>query len=267
MAVIIIGVFTARAWSLTSKAKGPPDHAGIPAGESFDLKVHYHHRPPYYVKTAAGVEGLCATPVTEALNSAGIKFHWTETPPKRQLHLLQQNPLQDCIIGWYKTREREKYARYSTVIYQDQPAVALVRHDDPRIPEHCTVAELLGLPDIVMLSRTGYSYGTLVDKALAQIKPLRIDSGVDSSEWLSILYTRRADFLLIAPEEADYLLSSTQLPRNAFRHVVLTDMPPGGRRYVLFSRAVPPVIVDRFNGAFRSRDIGAKIQIAAGDRP
>jgi polar amino acid transport system substrate-binding protein len=91
-----------------------------------------------------------------------------------------------------------------------------------------------------------------VDEALARIKPRRIDSGVDSSAWLSILCTRRADFLLIAPEEADYLLSRTELPRESFRYLPLTDMPPGNRRYVMFSRAVPTEIVDRFNAAHRA---------------
>jgi hypothetical protein len=267
MAVILICVFMARAWSLSSKAKESPDLSGNQAVESFDLKVHYHHRPPYYVKTTTGVEGLCATPVAEALKSAGINFHWAETPPKRQLHLLQQNPPQDCIIGWFKTREREQFARFSTTIYQDQPAIALVRRADRRIPERCTVAELLGLPDIIMLSRTGYSYGALVDRALARINPLRVETGVASSEWPYLLYMQRADFLLIAPQEADFLLSRTQLPRNRFRYVVLTDMPAGERRYVLFSRAVPPAIVDRFNSAFRTREIQAKLQAATGDRP
>jgi hypothetical protein len=267
MALIGIGVFLARLWALAPTVEGPLEHGGSEVTSSFELKVHYHNRPPYYVKTAEGVVGLCATPVAQALKNAGINFLWTETPPKRQLHLLQQNPPDDCIIGWYKTREREQYARYSTTIYQDKAIVAIVRRADHRFPERCTVAQLMTLPDIIMLSRTGYSYGALVDKALAQIPPLRIDSGVDSSEWLSILYIRRADFLLIAQEEAEYLLSRTRLPRDAFRYLTLTDLPPGSRRYVLFSRAVPPEIVDRFNTAYRARASKTSVQIASGDRP
>jgi hypothetical protein len=252
LAGIAGAVLLARVWAFSSPETGALGEGTGAAPVSFDLKVHFHERPPYYTATAQGVAGLCATPVARALTAAGIPFQWVETPPKRQLHLLQQNPENDCIIGWYKTREREQYARYSATIYQDKPAVALVRRGDRRIPARCTVTELLRLPDIVMLSRAGYSYGPLVDEALARIKPRRIDSGVDSSAWLSILCTRRADFLLIAPEEADYLLSRTELPRESFRYLPLTDMPPGNRRYVMFSRAVPTEIVDRFNAAHRA---------------
>jgi hypothetical protein len=252
IAVLTVAIFLARVWSFPSAAQGALDRKHGAAPAHFKLKVHFDERPPYYTATAQGVEGLCATPVARALAAAGIAFQWVETPPKRQLHLLQQYPPDECILGWYKTREREQYARYSTSVYQDKPAIALVRRGDGRIPARCTVTELLRVPDIIMLSRTGYSYGPQVDEALARIKPRRIDSGVDSSEWLSILYIRRADFLLIAPEEADFLLSRTQLPQEAFRHLPLIDMPPGNRRYVMFSQAVPSEIVDRFNAAFRA---------------
>lgn len=243
-------IFLLRNWIFSSPDAGAIVQHGKPLPGSIDLRVHYHERPPYYMETAEGVAGLCATPVARALEAAGIPYRWIRTPPKRQLHLLKQNPAQDCIIGWFKTPERERYARYSTAIYQDQPTVALVRRGDPRLPERCTVAALLSVPDIVMLSRPGYSYGSQVDRALVRIAPRRIDSGVDSSEWLSILFTRRADFLLIASEEAKYLLRRTQLPTDAFRLLPLTDMPPGNRRYVMFSRAVPADVVDRFNAAF-----------------
>lgn len=250
IATIAGGIFLTRLWTFSPQVMGERVQRVSEAEDAFDLRAHYHHRPPYYAETPEGVTGLCATPVARALEAAGISFHWTKTPPKRQLHLLRQNPAQDCIVGWYKTSEREKFARYSTVIYQDKPGIAMVRSGDKRIPEVCTVAELLSLPDIIMLSRSGYSYGALVDSALARINPRRIASGVDSSELLSILYTRRADFIFIAPEEADYLLERTELPRHAFRHLTLTDMPPGNKRYVMFSQAVPTEIVDRFNAAY-----------------
>ncbi|MDJ0783565.1 MAG: hypothetical protein QNJ22_16430 [Desulfosarcinaceae bacterium] len=250
--IIAGGIFGLRVWTFSSPEREASLHNRAALPVSFDLKVHYHQRPPYYYDTAAGVVGLCATPVARALEAAGITFRWMQTPPKRQLRLLRQNPTNDCIIGWYKTRERESYARYSTTIYRDQPTVALVRRGDSRLPESGTLADLLAVPDIVMLSRAGYSYGTMADRLLERMTPRRIDSGAESSEWLSILYTRRADFLLIAPEEANYLLSRTQLPRNAFRFLKLTDMPPGNRRYMMFSRTVPPQIVDRFNAAYRA---------------
>jgi polar amino acid transport system substrate-binding protein len=251
IAIIAAGIFLARLWTFSSPLKGTPVQVLGATPESFDLKAHFHNRPPYYAETPEGVVGLCATPVARALEAAGISFDWIETPPKRQLHLLRENPAQDCIVGWYKTDEREKYARYSTAIYQDKPAIALVRSGDRRIAVRCTLAELLSIPDIIMLSRAGYSYGSMVDRKLMEINPRRIASTADSSELLSILYSRRADFIIIAPEEADYLLDRTELPRDDFRHLALTDMPPGNNRYVMFSRAVPAEIVDRFNTAYR----------------
>ena len=97
------------------------------------ITIHYHERSPYYVTGPLGVYGLCSDPAKLAFKKAGIPFRWEKTPAKRQLDIIKNNRSRDCLLGWFKNSEREKFAKYSLYIYMDKPAIALARADNKEI--------------------------------------------------------------------------------------------------------------------------------------
>ncbi|GAF72998.1 unnamed protein product [marine sediment metagenome] len=97
------------------------------------INIHYNERVPYLKTASGGVEGFTGTPATLAFKKAGITYKWKKTPPKRQMLILKRNQGCDCLVGWFKNPDREKFAKYTHHIYQDKPQIALARYDNDKI--------------------------------------------------------------------------------------------------------------------------------------
>ncbi len=123
------------------------------------ITLHYHERPPYYMTGPLGVYGLCVDPAKLAFNRANIPFRWEKTPAKRQLDIIKENRSKDCIIGWFKNPDREKFAKYSHVIYQDKPTIALARADNYNIISNGPLEETLLNSDLVLRKFTDIPKG------------------------------------------------------------------------------------------------------------
>lgn len=247
--VMAIGVLIGRELYFSGRAMGRPDPAPTAPAKSAILTIHYHARVPYYVESAGDVIGLCVDPVKDALKDAGIPFQWQQTPPMRQLLLLQKHPGNDCMLGWFKTPERKRFARFSHPIYQDRPAIAVMRRDDHRVPAHATLNGVLNDRRLRLLRKNGYSYGEVLDAMIDRARPPQIVTTGDDRTMLKMISLDRADYMFIAEVEAEALIRTGGLPRDGFRYVYFSDMPPGNKRYLMCSNAVARRTLDRINDA------------------
>ncbi len=215
------------------------------------ITLHYNERPPYLVTTNQGVGGLTGDPATIVFERSNIPFQWRQTPSKRQIYLLQQNKGRDCLVGWFKNMEREKFARYTLPIYWDKPQIALARADNDNIPVDCTVGDIFSNSKLNLLVKDGYSYGEFLDGKIKEYNPLRTVTTVENSEMLKMIYARHADYFFIAPEEADGLIMTSEFDLQDFKFVHFRDIPFGEKRYILCSVQVEDSIIERLNAAIR----------------
>lgn len=215
------------------------------------ITLHYNERPPYLVTTNDGVSGLTGDPTITIFEKSHIPFRWEQTPSKRQIYVLQQNKGRDCLVGWFKNAEREKFAKYTLPIYRDKPQVALARADNMMLPASSSVREVFTNSQLVLLVKDGYSYGDFLDGKIKQYNPIRTVTTDENSEMLKMVYARRADYFLIAPEEADGLIKSSNYDIQDFKLVHFTDITNGEYRYILCSMKVEDTIIDRINSAIR----------------
>lgn len=215
------------------------------------ITMHYNERPPYLVTTATGVEGLTGDPTTLVFEKSNIPFEWKQTPSKRQIYILQQNGGRDCLVGWFKNLEREEFARYTLPIYQDEPQIALARADNDNIPSVTTVGEIFSNPLLTLLVKDGYSYGEFLDRKIKEYDPTMTETTVENSGMLRMVYARHADYFLIAPEEAEGLIKTSEYDLQDFKAVHFTDIPYGENRYILCSMQVEESIVEQLNMAIR----------------
>jgi len=231
----------------------PP--APPPATESAPIDtvitLHYNERPPYLVSANGDVAGLTGSPATMAFEKANIPFNWKQTPSKRQMYLLQQNQGQDCLVGWFKNPEREKYAKYTRPVYRDVPQIALARADNNRINSVDTVDALFSDTGLTMLVKDGYSYGEFLDQKITEYSPTREMTTVENSGMLKMVQAKRADYFFIAPEEAEGLIESSDFSMDDFKFVRLQDIPYGENRYILCSLQVDNSVIDRLNAAIK----------------
>ncbi len=182
---------------------------------------------------------------------AGIPHRFVPLPPRRILHIIQEGaPV--CSVGWFRTREREAFARFSEPIYRNLPIGALIRRDAAaRWPPRPTLREAIGSGLVIGLVK-GYRYGPKVEAELARLRPRTERVAGGQENLLRMLARGRVDWMLICPEEAAYRLRSD--PELAARTVFVhfRDPPPGNQRHIMFSRTVPEGILQAVNKAVRS---------------
>lgn len=210
------------------------------------LEILYEARSPYVIPQDDGLGGLVGAPLTRALKEAGIAAEFAETPSQRSLRAIEANLRPVCSPGWFRTPEREAFAQFTRLLYQDKPTALMTRKDNAAIRDGMALEELLNLPDLVLLAKTAYSYGQVIDDQLNRhgIRQRRV--GTDNVTLLTMIAKKRADFLFIGPEEAEDLLREHP-ERETLRLVSLTGMPEGNKRYLMCSRQVADDIIRRIN--------------------
>jgi hypothetical protein len=213
------------------------------------IKLHYNQRVPYTSITKDGIAGLTATPATLAFKNSGIPFQWEDTPFKRQMKIIEDNEGCDCLVGRFKTADREKLAKFTHPIYQDKPQIALARADNEKLQNQMSVDSILSNRQLTLEIKEGYSYGVVLDEKIARYKP-NVDRTVgENITLLKKIHSARADYFFIAQEEADGLLDSSGIPKNDFKYISFSDIGEGEKRYIICSQKVSEEIIEKLNRA------------------
>ncbi|MBF7731538.1 transporter substrate-binding domain-containing protein [Pseudomonas sp. N040] len=224
----------------------------LPAQPYPTVTLHYSERQPYQYTDGDGrAAGVLITPTARVFARAGVPVTWKSEPFNRSLMVIQANTGNDCSIGWFKTPEREGFARFSLPIYRDQPQVGLVRADFP-VQQGVSARELLGNPEIRLLLKQSFAYGEYLDSLIARLPAARVQRvSVEVPNLLLMLQARRADLLILAAEEVDFYAAQAGQPLQGFRVVRLADLPRGELRYLMCSQQVPEAIIRRLDAAIR----------------
>ncbi len=218
------------------------------------IHILYHERIPYMQLTPRGITGLTASVVSDAFQLAGVNTVWKEIPPKRQLQRIKSDRPCECALGWFKTPERERYAKYSLPIYQDKPQVALVKSSNYQFTDGQTLPEVLSNPNLKLLVRDGYSYGQFIDEKLRQYHPSTKKVAYDNFKMLELIYYRRYDYFFIAPEEIKKLIQASAFQYQDFKSISFSDIPHGEKRYLICGMGVPDRILQALNQTLTDTD-------------
>jgi len=213
------------------------------------LSLHYQERPPYSQTAADGsVSGLVATPAAAALQRAGLSFTWVRTPSQRQLALIQGGNGLHCGVGWFRNPDRAALGKFSRELYRDLPFGALVRRDAP-LADRMSAAAAMAAASAQLLLKDGYSYGALFDELIARAHkpPQRTSSEVP--QMVRMLAAGRAEWMILAPEEAQLLLALPEATSAGLRLIGFAEMPAGPGRHLYCNPAVPDDWIARIDRA------------------
>jgi polar amino acid transport system substrate-binding protein len=196
------------------------------------INLHYQERPPYSSRQGDGaVTGLVANPAAAALAAAGVPFRWVLTPSQRQLALVQSGAGLHCGLGWFRNDERAARGLFSAPLYRDRPFAALVR-EGAALGAGTRAADLLADARLRLLVKDGYSYGPVLDRLIAAAGNAPLRTAADPLQMAQMLRSGRADWIVVAPEEAGVLGGA------GLRLVLLTDVPEGATRHLYCSADV-----------------------------
>lgn len=216
------------------------------------ITLSFNDRPPYLVAGADGsASGLTGTPAAEAFRAAGIDVVWSKVPPNRQLVVLKEGG-PNCAIGWYKTAEREQFAKFTKPIYRDKPTVIIA---NPKFApaENAKLADILGTKGARVLIKENFSYGPFIDAELAKSKAVQTKSNGSSTQMLQLVNANSVDFMFASEEEASYLVEQSGIGAGNFKQIKAPDVPAGDDRYIMCSKDVSDEIIGKLNKAITAK--------------
>lgn len=210
----------------------------------------FNERPPYLMLNSDGsASGLTGTPAANVFKAAGVTVNWATLSTKRQIQTLTENASMSCAIGWFQTKEREAFAKFSKAIYRDRPFVAIAA-SSINFAEGITLAQTLANRDTRVLVKEGFSYGD-IDPMLAKAKATIVVNAGEVVELMQMIKARRADMMFAAQEEATYLIENAGYKKGDFKIVKFVDMPIGKTRHIMCSKKVPDALIDKINAAIQ----------------
>jgi polar amino acid transport system substrate-binding protein len=216
-----------------------------------DVVLHYHSRAPYTFTQEGTLSGLTGSPAVNAFTAANIPFTITETPAARQLVVLKSNQGLDCAIGWFKSLEREVFGRFTKPIYRDEPQVVMIAAENTKIKDGDTIDSVLGNKTLELLVKESYSYGGDLDALIDQYQPKRVPVSGGNQQMIKMIKTQRADYIFVAPEEAEAAISLAGYRRDQFKLMKLSGMPKGENRHILCSKKVSNELINKLNGVIK----------------
>ncbi|MBV8502099.1 MAG: transporter substrate-binding domain-containing protein [Paucibacter sp.] len=218
-------------------------------GAATVLKLQIVERPPYLiVKPIGEFGGITVDRSMAAIRLAGIPVELERVPALRQLQRLRLNAEPVCSVGWYKTKEREQFAKFSDPVTQDSPWAAFVNvHFE--VPGDGSVKSILADPHTTVLMKSGYVYGDYLDAQMAVMRAQRQETSADMPALFKMVAAGRAQIAFAPIEEIQYYLASKWLNSTDIKIVTFKEMPEGYKRYLMCSKQVDDELISRFNSA------------------
>ena len=241
LGVIVMKPYAALIVVLVLVFPGSPGLAG-------SLEVAYIEYPPYYYSRDGGRAGSLLDLSDRIFAEAGIPVTYTPMPAKRILVYIQENETPFASVGWFKTRDRESYAKYTLPIYTNRPLVVVTQRDSP-VSQHRTLGRVLADSRLSLGRLQGYSDGDRVDLMIQRAAPEIITVVGTKVQLLRMLNAGRFSYMLLAPEELDSLCSDAGVDRDCVAGLPMDDIPTGNRRYIICSRSTPDPIIEKLNRA------------------
>lgn len=237
-------------------SKPPVAPAAADQEELPPIVLAYHERPPYYITGSDHfLTGLVGEPALNAFRRSGLQFVPQKMPPKRQLSLVEHNSTRICAVGWFKTTEREQFARFSLPLYHDLPTAVVTRAELTFSPPQPTVTQLLSLPNLIPLTKSAYSYGSHIDQALQEHASAVVTTSGTTAQMLEMVAADKADYFFAAAEEAEVAIAASPTPER-FKLLAPADLPPGNTRYLMCSLQVRPQEIELLNAAITAAGRG-----------
>ncbi|MBK6908462.1 MAG: transporter substrate-binding domain-containing protein [Rhodocyclaceae bacterium] len=230
---------------------GPALVLAADAGSS-PVIVHYVQRPPYMTPSNDGLAGLTGAPTVMAFKRANVPFVLAETPFARQMHMLESNSGQDCMIGMFKKPERELFAKFTQPVYQDRAQVILTASANAhRFAKYSSVTDVFNDKSMRLLVKLRYSYGVALDALIERYQPTINKTADENLLMLKAIKLQMDDYMFIAPEEAAVAIAAAGFSESDFAQIKFKNMPDGEHRRIMCSKNVPDEVIAKLNAAIK----------------
>jgi uncharacterized protein (TIGR02285 family) len=162
-------------------------------------------------------------------------------PLKRSLHDILQGRVPICLIGVFKTPEREAAAWFSGPIFRESPSVFLApRAVAARMRRYPNAQALVEDPSLRLLLTDGASYGPQLDAWLRQRGGGVRRVTAPPARQVHMLLRGHADFMFTDLDEAQHLLKDLGAAGPLLEIVPLPGMAEAPTRHLMCQRDLDP---------------------------
>ncbi len=226
------------------------------------IVVAYPDRPPYNYTQDGQPQGTLYELAKLVFARAGIEVVFQELPSKRILAELGKKNSPMCSFGWFKTAERETFARFSLPISQDAPLVALaLAKDRARFEGKDSLGALSADPELTLGLIRSWSYGSYVDGLVRKHPAGVLDIPARQQQALMLAHGRFS-YTLARESEVEKVIGLSGLTPEAFLILPLTDLRERPKRYILCGGGVAAEVLARIDAAIQEMEIGAEDTLA-----
>jgi len=223
--------------------------------------------PVHTLEAPRGADGRPqAHPVTglqermqKVFDAAGLSVRFEPVPLRRSLEALRRNDEAFCVLGVFRTPEREGFARYSRAVALEEQQVLIASSTvAAQLRQLGSAQQALHDSRFQLLVFEGVSYGVELDRwlALRPQPPVRASAG--TARPLPMLARGHADLMIGARSELEAMRQREGYAPGRFEAVLLPGMPPPPTRHLLCSLKVAPAWVARFDAALPALPLQAK---------
>ena len=229
------------------------------AGAQPPRELHYFDIPPMMYTDA---QGRAAGSLVERLRKAWPlelampPLH--PAPLKRSLQDILQGGEPICLVGVFKTPEREAGAWFSGPIYRESPSVFLAtRPVAARLRKYPSAQALVEDPGLRLVLTDGASYGPQIDGWLRQRGAGMLRVSVPPARQVHMLLRAYADFMFTDQDQAAQLLQDLGEQGQALEVVALPGMVESPTRHLMCQRDLDRHWLDALDAKLRSLEPGA----------
>ncbi len=216
------------------------------------LTVSYLERPPYYETITGKPTGFLIELTMKIFKNAKIKVNFKDMPPKRIMMEIKRDGSLHCSVGWFKNKDRIKFAKFSLPIYQNKRIVILTTiKKSNSFSGLYTLRQVFQDKSLAVVTMSAFSYGNYIDKLIKDTSPNLYKISSEQNTLPKMIMKNRASYMLIAPEEVDRLIESAGFKRKLFTSINLTDIPAGNKRYLIFNKYVSNKMIKKINISIR----------------
>ncbi|MFZ6726145.1 hypothetical protein ACO0K2_11690 [Undibacterium sp. MH2W] len=213
------------------------------------LKLQIIELPPYIiVKSATEVGGTVVEPTLKALHSAGIDFEWEVIPANRQIAQIKNNQEKICSVGWYKTPERELFAKYSKPILIDSKFIAFANIDFNSVQGE-TLDDILSDPKTQVLIKSSLASGNFLDEKFKNMKATAVITSAEIASVFKMIQAGRAHITFVPADMLKYYQDVGIIQGKNYKVLTFDEMPAGRERYLMCSKLVDDQTIKKFNKA------------------
>lgn len=229
-------------WFAAAAARADDDTVLLPWGE---------RRPYFYLDPASRPAGIFHALGERIFAQAGIATRWAEMPTNRLMRMLARNQQRLCLVGWFKTPEREALGRFSEPFFRTPPMRGVVPRDSA-LQGNISLTTLFAKPDLRVLLKENFTYGPQLDRMLAALPGERIERvAVDFDRLPMMIRSKRADITFMPPAMFDDALAANSSLAREIRLLPLTGLEDN-LWYIICTLQVTEAVMQRLNRAIGS---------------